>query len=289
MTWAVAVAGTVHRDDITTPRGRRVSLGGSAVYFALAAARYAPVHLNGVVGEDTIEELRSLFAGLEVDLHGVVTSELPTCVWHAEHDFERWLTSNEQLDEGCDAQWQPRLPEATADAPVLFLASMHPRLQSSVLAQSRARMIAMDTMMVFSDSDRDAVRSVVERSDLALLNHAELASLANQGEWMRSARTLLGRGRTRWVVVKRGPLGAALVDAEGVVERPACAPVDVVDPTGAGDALAGGLLGLCAREERADAATVARGLDSGLECAAHAISLFGTSALRAFVRGEGSS
>ena len=76
MTWEVAVAGTLHSDDVTTPAGRRDVLGGSAVYFSLAAARYAPVHVNGIVGSDTAAEYRRILAHPDIDLDGLVVSEI---------------------------------------------------------------------------------------------------------------------------------------------------------------------------------------------------------------------
>jgi sugar/nucleoside kinase (ribokinase family) len=64
------------------------------------------------------------------------------------------------------------------------------------------------------------------------------------------------------------------------LERPA-APVDVViDPTGAGDAVAGGLLGLCAAAGRDDDAVLPAALEEGLSLAAVTIGTFGTEGLR---------
>ena len=71
MTWEVAVAGTFHNDDLTTPAGRRDALGGSAVYFPLAVARYAPVHVNGIVGSDTAPDFRRILAHPGIDLEGI--------------------------------------------------------------------------------------------------------------------------------------------------------------------------------------------------------------------------
>ena len=51
-------------------------LGGSAVYFSLAAARYAPVHVNGIVGSDTAGEYRRILADPNIDLDGLVVSEI---------------------------------------------------------------------------------------------------------------------------------------------------------------------------------------------------------------------
>jgi len=81
------------------------------------------------------------------------------------------------------------------------------------------------------------------------------------------------------VVVKAGPDGAACVTATSVVERPAAPVLRVVDPTGAGDALAGAFLGACAAAERDDVDFFATALDAGLASAAAAISQLGLAGL----------
>lgn len=281
MTWDVAVAGTLHRDDITTPHGRRWSLGGSAVFFALAAARYARVHVNGIVGRDTAGAYESMLRSADIDLGGVVVSETPTFVWHAVHDFERWVTASESADSGCDAEWRPTLDDASRNAPVLFLGSMHPGLQRRVLEQSRARLIGADSMTVFMREDRESVRAVVAAAHVLFLNNEEVEMLAGIPDWEAAARWLCGRGRLRAVVVKQGPDGAALVTASAV-HRLGAHPVErVVDPTGAGDALAGGFLGYCAREERDDEGIYAAALAEGVRCASAAVEAFGTDGLLA--------
>jgi len=286
VTWQVAVAGTVHRDDITTPKGRTTSLGGSALFFAIAASRFARVHVNGIVGSDCRPEVHAVLEGLDVDLDGLEVSELPTFVWHAVHDFDRWVTSSESSEEGCDPTWSTELPPASAVAQVLFLASMRPQFQQRVLGQSRARLVGADSMMVYIDSDATAVRRLMERVDMLFLNEEEVVGLTGIPDWRRAARSLCGAGRLRAAVVSRGPLGAACVTHDMLLERPAVAVDDVVDPTGAGDALAAGFLGFCAEQERDDDASFAAALDAGLVCAAHAVETFGTAGLREFVARE---
>lgn len=281
MTWDVAVAGTLHRDDITTPHGRRRSLGGSAVYFALAAARYAPVHLNGIVGRDAAQEYTAMLSGAAIDLSGVVVSDRPTFVWHAVHDFEHWVTSSESAEPGCDAEWHPDLNAASRAAPVLFLGSMHPGLQRAVLEQSRARLIGADSMTVFMREDRASVRAVVEAADILFLNAEEVVMLAGHESWRDAARELCGTGRLRAVVVKQGPDGAACVTRSAVYELPAHPVERAIDPTGAGDALAGGFLGYCAREEVGAEAAFAPALAEAVRCAADAVTSFGTDGLLA--------
>jgi sugar/nucleoside kinase (ribokinase family) len=166
---------------------------------------------------------------------------------------------------------------------VLFVGSMDPRQQRDVLAQGRWRLVGSDSMVRHIEGDREAVLDVVAASDILFLNRSELSVLvkAPEDEWAASARVLLGRGRLRAVVVKGGPLGAACVSAGGIVDREAHPVEPVVDPTGAGDSLAGGFLGACAASERDDDAFWPLALDAGLRCAADAIAAFGTSALRA--------
>ena len=282
MTWDIAVAGTVHCDDITTPLGRRRALlGGSAVYFALAAARFAPVRINAIVGADRAPEFEALLGAAGVDVDGLVVSNAPTCVWHARHDFERWLAVDTRVEEGCDPLWRPDLPPASRLAPVLFIASMRPSLQRAVQQQSRARTRGADSMTDYTSTERDAVADVARDSDVLFLNRAELASLTctDPGAWRVAARALCGTGRLRAVVVKAGPEGAACVTQGGVVEMPAVAVARVVDPTGAGDALAGGFLGTLAAAERDSEDLFGAALAAGLASAARAVADFGVAGL----------
>jgi sugar/nucleoside kinase (ribokinase family) len=282
MPWEITVAGTVHMDDITTPHGRRFrQIGGSALYFALAAAPHAPVHLNAIVGDDAEAELRQTLDGLPVDLGGLAVSDGPTFRWHAVHDFQRWIAETVAEEPGCESEWRPRLSPEAARAEVLFLGSMRPSLQREILAQSSARLIGMDSMTCFTGPERDAVLDVVRGCDIVFLNRLELSSLVPEApDWATAARSLLGRSRLRVLVVKAGPTGAVLMTSTTTLERPAV-PVDVViDPTGAGDAVAGGFLGLCAATSRDDDDVFPAALEEGLSLAATAIGTFGTEGLR---------
>jgi sugar/nucleoside kinase (ribokinase family) len=284
LSWDIAVAGTFHVDDISTPAGDAAGLlGGSAVYFALAAARSATVHVNGIVGSDHAAAFLELLRGPQLTTEGLVVSDLPTFRWHARHDFDRWVAVDTFSDEGCDPSWRPRLAGAAARAEVLFLASMRPALQREVLAQSGARLVGADSMTDYTGPEREAVRAVAHDSDVLFLNRSELASLtgAPVTTWREEAIAMCGVGRLRAVVVKAGPKGASLVTADGVISLPAAPSGQVVDPTGAGDALAGGFLAACAAAERDDDAYFATALESGLRCAAAAISDFGVAGLEA--------
>ncbi|WP_130513133.1 carbohydrate kinase family protein [Krasilnikovia cinnamomea] len=80
----------------------------------------------------------------------------------------------------------------------------------------------------------------VRGADLLLCNADEAAVLAGPGTAQEQARALTGAARH--VVVKCGGAGAVWASRDGTTERVAAARVPVVDPTGAGDAFAAGLL-----------------------------------------------
>ena len=73
-----------------------------------------------------------------------MVSETPTYRWHAVHDFERWATSQESSEPGCDPEWEPVLTERSRRAQVFFVGSMDPTLQRTVIDQSGAELIGAE-------------------------------------------------------------------------------------------------------------------------------------------------
>ncbi len=285
MTWRMTVVGSVALDDVLTPHGHRTGqMGGSALYCSLAASRYVPVHLVGIVGKDAEAMIRETVSTRQVDLGDLEVSHLPTYRWHAIHDFTEWRTKNEHAEYGAYAAWQPVLSTAARSAEVLFIGSMNPHLQQAILDQVESpAVIAIDSMEEFIRTEHELVQSVIHRADILFLNIHEISALLQCSEdaWETETGTFLaGAPRLRAVVVKLGPEGAALITRDRAVRMPA-APVDIViDPTGAGDALAGGFLGTLATHEDAHAEAFDAALLAGLFCAADAISTFGVQQLR---------
>jgi len=279
LSWEIAVCGTLHRNDIATPEGVDPDvIGGSALYCALAASQYAPVYVNGIVGDDCADRIRQIVTDLPIDLAGMDVSSTPTHYWHVTHDFEHWIARERGVQVGADAQWAPHLSLEAAKANVLFLGSADPALQLDAIQQSSARLIGADTMTRFINEQRDAVNAVVAHCDVLFVNEHELAALCGDNS-AEGARELVGQGRLRAVVAKFGPEGAALVTRDAVRRYDPYPVARVIDPTGAGDAVAGGFLGLCAQRERDDEATLVAALDEGMKCAAAALSSFGTRVL----------
>ncbi|MGH3287776.1 MAG: PfkB family carbohydrate kinase, partial [Streptosporangiaceae bacterium] len=285
--WGITVAGSLGYDDLTTPAGsRRRVPGGSALYFTLAAAPLAPVRVVGAVGGDGA----SLIALLqEAGAESGAVRELPglSYRWEAVHQRNRAAPGRAEQHFGVYRAWVPELPSNVRRSELVFLGSMAPAQQLAVLSQTAGhRLVAADTMSDFVSSDRFGLEQVLEGTDLLFVNVPELRALHDGSE--AAPRQLAREGLERWslraLVLKLGERGSVVVHRDGISEVAAAPGVRVVDPTGAGDALAGRMLGWLARRRRDDLGELVAAAAEGAQAAGWAISNFGTEGLRQHAR-----
>jgi sugar/nucleoside kinase (ribokinase family) len=233
-------------------------LGGAAVHFALAASFFEEVRVVGPVGEDFGEaQLESM------RLRGVDVSDVEripggrTFFWRGEYGWD--LNSRETLDTelGVFDGFQPKLSERSRSSEVLFLANIQPDLQREVRAQlPNARFVALDSMNLWIETARDSLLSAIAGVDCVILNDAELRQLTGRPNVVSAAREVLSwsgapgadspAGGPSVVVAKQGEYGSALITRESFFALPAYPLETVIDPTGAGDTFAGGLVGYIA-------------------------------------------
>ncbi len=246
----LVVVGTVAYDTIRTPRGEvREALGGSATYFALAAALFTRVGLVAAVGEDFRDGDRRTLADRGVDIAGLQTYPGESFRWVGEYpgDLAEARTLETRLN--VLTQFDPVLPPAYRAPEVVFLAAIDPELQLRVLdrLERRPRLVACDTRDFWIEHTRPALLRVLARVDCVLINEGEARLLAGEHHVVKAARAI-----RRWgsfdLVVKRGGYGALLFRDDSVFAIPAYPLEDVVDTTGAGDSFAGGFLGALLRE-----------------------------------------
>lgn len=250
----ITVVGSIAYDTVKTPFGERDRmLGGAAVHFALAARFFQDVRVVGPVGEDFGEDELAVMRSRGVDVSDV--ERIPggrTFFWHGEYGWD--LNSRETLDTqlGVFEGFQPKLSPQSRSSDVLFLANIQPDLQREVRAQMPdARFVALDSMNLWIDVARDSLVRAIESVDCVILNDAELRQLTGKPNLVSAAREVLswgpgGAGGPRIIVAKQGEYGAALVTRGGFFALPAYPLETVVDPTGAGDTFAGGLVGYIA-------------------------------------------
>ncbi len=271
------VVGSIALDSVQTPFGSNAdALGGSAVFFSCAASLLYPVQVVGVVGDDYPFDALERLTKRGVDLRGVERQAGESFRWKGKYSYD--LQSRETLDTrlGVFAEFQPRIPDEFCGATYVFLGNIDPELQLGVLDQIRQpTLVACDTMNYWIQSKRDVLLELLGRIDVLMVNDSEARELSGDWNIYRAARWILERG-PRLVVVKQGVYGAVLLDSDRVFYVPAFPLEEVFDPTGAGDAFAGGFLGHLARTDDISPGNLRRGMVYGAAMGSFAVERFST-------------
>ena len=243
----ILVVGSVAYDTVRTPFGEVTEvLGGSAAYFAVAAAFFADVRLVAVVGEDFAEEHLQLLRERGVDLEGLSRVPGRTFRWRGEYGFDLNEAKTLETHLNVFATFRPRIPPAYRECEVVFLANIDPDLQREVLAQVAApRLVAADTMNFWIMGKPESLRETLKQVHTLLINDAEARMLAGEPNLVKAARKLLSWG-PQSLVIKRGEYGALMFSDGWWFSAPALPLEQILDPTGAGDSFAGGFLGYLA-------------------------------------------
>lgn len=272
---SILCVGSVALDSVETPFGKaeRV-LGGSAVFFSAAATFFSPVQIVGVVGDDYPHEDLAFLAQRGADLSGIETRPGESFFWAGRYHYD--LNSRDTLETrlGVFADFSPRIPETFRDARHVFLGNIDPTLQHQVLDQvDRPEIVACDTMNYWIEGNRKELVSLLERVDILLVNDGEARQLADEPNLLKASRWIRERG-PKIVVVKKGEHGAILF-ADGWVFFVPGYPLEVVfDPTGAGDAFAGGFMGYVARSGSLDPSELRRAMVFGSVMGSYAVEDF---------------
>jgi sugar/nucleoside kinase (ribokinase family) len=284
---SLLVVGSVALDSVRTPFGSTdAALGGSATYFAASARHFCTVQLVGVVGDDfPMRELEFLRRG-GVNLQGLTRAGGESFRWSGEYGYDLNTAHTLETRLGVFAAFRPQVPESFRDAEWVFLANIDPELQLDVLRQVKSpRFVACDTMNYWIERKRDELLALLDRVDVLLVNDAEARALSGEHSLLRAARWIQARG-CGLVVIKKGEHGAMLVGPDFVFFAPGFPLEDIFDPTGAGDAFAGGFLGHLARAGEATAVELRRAMVYGSAMGSFAVERFGVERLRKLARGE---
>ena len=286
---SLIVTGTIGIDTVHTPQGsaERV-LGGSCAYFAAAACHYVPTRLVGVVGGDWPDDHRAELNAFEgIDLAGLeVRPDSKTFSWGGRYlnnmnERETLFTELGVLEED-----PPAVPDAFKDSQFIFLANTHPAVQMGLLEQFPQRSLAVaDTMDLWINIALDDLLALFKAIDGVVINDSEATQLTNERNAITAARRILDLGPT-FVVVKKGEHGCILAHQDGLCVLPAY-PVearDVIDPTGAGDSFAGGMMGHIAACGRTDLDTIQESLAWGTVTASFTLNSFGLGGLASLNR-----
>jgi sugar/nucleoside kinase (ribokinase family) len=283
---SLLVTGSIGLDTIETPAGRRDNvIGGSAIYFSYAASYFTPVRLVGAVGEDAPKELFNVFGEQDVDTSGLeVRKGSKTFRWHGSYVKDLNEAVSIQTDLNILAEAAPKIPDQFLDSKYVFLANTHPVLQQQMAScLKKPRLIVADTMNLWINTARAELMKTLKMVHGLVLNDGEARLLTEQKNLIAAARDVLKMG-PKFVVIKKGEHGCLMCSGDDVFVLPAFPADQVVDPTGAGDSFAGGMMGYLSTQGNVSMATLKRALAFGTVVASYTIGDFSLGGLKSTTR-----
>jgi sugar/nucleoside kinase (ribokinase family) len=283
---SLLVVGSVAIDSIQTPaESRDRILGGSAVYFSYSASFFTPVRLVGVVGEDFPLEHVKLLRDRKIDTSGLhVIRGGKTFFWKGK--YQPNMNDRETLEVQLNVfgDFRPELPDNFRRSDFVFLANGSPLTQLSVLDQTTGpKLVVADTMDLWIREQHDPLMQLFKRIDGLVMNDSEAKLLTGDENLVSAGRKILALG-PRFVVIKKGEHGAMFFSEHETYVLPAFPTERVVDPTGAGDSFAGGMMGYLAERGQFDATTLKEAMAYGILVASYNVEDFSLDRLQQIER-----
>jgi sugar/nucleoside kinase (ribokinase family) len=274
---SLLVTGSIGIDTVRTPFGcNKDCIGGSAVHFTMGAGLFTEVKFLGVVGEDCPFDFKELFGSRKVDLGGLeVRKGSKTFRWAGSYEGDMNAAKTDAVELNVLAEAPPLVPDSYHDCEYVFLANTAPSLQMQLLDQlGNPSFVAADTMNHWITTANGDLRKLLRRIDMLIINEGEAKLLTGQHNLVTAAKNILSMG-PRVVIIKKGEHGSMMYNNNGdCFLLPAYPASVVIDPTGAGDSFAGGLMGYLASAEQVDVISLRNAMVYGTVVASFTIGDF---------------
>ncbi|MCP4451612.1 MAG: sugar kinase [Planctomycetes bacterium] len=274
---SLLVTGSIGIDTVKTPHGVSANcLGGSSVYFSMAASFFAPVRFVGVVGDDCPFDLPQIFSNRSVDLAGLeVRQGSKTFRWAGTYMANMDDRNTDNVELNVLAEAPPQVPQVFKDSQFVFLANTAPGLQMELLSQiDHPTFVAADTMDLWINNNLDDLKALIKKIDCLIINEDEAKQLAGELNLIKAADAILDMG-TDIALIKKGASGSLMRNKAGdTFMLPAFPAAEVIDPTGAGDSFAGGFMGTLAQAGNTDFATLKKAVACGTVTASFTLADF---------------
>lgn len=282
----LVVVGSVAIDNVETPQERRDDLlGGSATHFSYAASFFTSVRLVGVVGEDWPTKHTDLLNSRGIDTSGLhMIDGGKTFTWTGRYHDN--MNDRDTLDVQLNVfgEFDPVLPETYKRAKYVFLANGVPAVQMKVLEQVPGRRLAVaDTMDLWINNEREDLDKLLTQLDGLVLNDMEAKMMTGTENLVAAGHRVREMGPS-FVVIKKGEHGAMFFSEHETYVMPAYPTENVIDPTGAGDSFAGGMMGYLSEQDNFEPSTLKTAMAYGTLTASFNVEGFGLERMQQITR-----
>jgi sugar/nucleoside kinase (ribokinase family) len=240
----------------------------------------------GVVGDDFPNAHLEFLNLRKIDLSGLQQVAGKTFRWSGEYMVDMNTRETRSVELNVFEHFTPTLPAAHNNTPIVLLANIAPSLQSHVLDQmNRPQFIIADTMDLWINIARADLEALLKRVDMLILNDSEARLFTGENNLIKAGHHIRSMG-PRYVAIKKGEHGCLVAGPDGLFALPGFPTDQLVDPTGAGDTFAGGVLGMLAECDALDRTSMHRACMVGTAIASITLSDFSLDALRRVNRAQ---
>lgn len=280
---SLVIVGTMAFDAIETPFGKTDKiLGGAATYASLAASYlYNKVKVLSVVGDDFGDEHMNVLKRRGVDTKGVqVVKGGKSFFWSGKYHSDMNSRDTIATELNVLADFDPKVPIHYQDCEYLLLGNLTPQVQKATLDSlaHKPRLVVLDTMNYWMNVALDDLKTILLQSDVLAINDGEARQLSGEYSLVNAAKAILKMG-PKYLIIKKGEHGALLFGEGKVFSAPALPLADVFDPTGAGDAFAGGFIGYLGKVKTINFTNMKNAVIYGSALASFCVEKFGTERL----------
>ena len=273
------VAGVLALDDLKTPkRSEKGIVGGAGVYSSVASSFFTNTTLIAAIGNDFPNDITTTLKEKKINLDCVKKLNYPTFHWSGEYvgDMSQAITHETDFQINDHYNWEVK--ESYKETNFTLLCNNDPTIQNKVLNQLNSKIIALDTMNLWIDIQRNELDNAVSKIQLLFLNDAEAQMYSQENNLDSAAQILLKKG-PEYVIIKRGEKGATLYGNNTKKEIPSYGITNFVDPTGAGDTFAGAAMGYLAEKDEYNYDNLVKGMYYGSAAASITVEGFGTESI----------
>ncbi len=239
----LTVFGSVALDTIRTPtKVIRNALGGAATYAAISGSFFTKTGLIAVIGSDFPRNYKKILDTF-VDSLGVVHARGKTFRYDGSYDKTLSFRTTNKTELNVLGEFKPMVPDEYCKSEFVYLANNDPSQNTKILKDfDRVKFSMCDTIEFWISNRRNDVIKMMSSVDAVVINDEEAKLLTKTHNLIKAAKKIMQWG-TRYVIIKKGEHGSLLFYDDVVFPSPAFSMENIVDPTGAGDSFAGGMIG----------------------------------------------
>jgi sugar/nucleoside kinase (ribokinase family) len=278
----LTVFGTIALDTTRTPFRTEIKImGGAATFASLSSSFYTRTSIVGVIGSDFPAHYRKILDN-RLDTKGIITNtQDKTFHYDSTFDYDLSHRTTNKTELNVIEHFEPRIPNEYRKSQYIYLANNDP-IQNIKLLElfPNPKLTICDTIEYWILNKRDEVIKMMSKVNGVVINDEEARLLCKTANLIKCAKMIMSWG-PQFAVIKKGEHGSLLFMDDYIFPAAAYPMEEVVDPTGAGDAFAGGFIGYLAQQDNLKIRTFKEAVVHGNVMGAFAVEDFGVKRLLA--------